>query len=80
MGYFNNGCEGMDYEEQYCRHCQHDNEDKGCPVLQAHMLYNYEECNKPGSILHIHIPRSPDKLSNEQCAMFISAHQEAANE
>lgn len=24
MGYFSNGCEGMDYQEHYCSRCIHD--------------------------------------------------------
>lgn len=69
MGYFSNGTEGMMYEEQYCMKCVHLKGD-GCPVLYAHELYNYNECNNKGSILHILIPRD-DQGDNEQCKMFI---------
>lgn len=36
-----------------------------------HLMHNYQECNKPESFLHVLIPRSKDKLGNEQCAMFL---------
>ena len=68
MGYFSNGSEGMLYEEQYCDRCEHQD---GCAVWMAHNIYNYDECNNPKSILHLLIPRSADKLDNEQCRMFI---------
>ena len=70
MGYFSNGTEGMDYHATYCAHCKHD-ENEDCPVWAAHLAFNYDECNKPESILHMLIPRSKDKLSNEECKMFM---------
>ena len=72
MGYFSNGSEGMDYEAKYCARCIHNQEEASCAVLLAHQLYNYDECNKPESILHILIPRD-DRGYNEKCAMFIEA-------
>jgi len=69
MGYFSNGAEGDDYEAQYCAQCQHYAD--GCAVLEAHMLYNYQECNNEDSILHLLIPRSKDGLENSLCRMFI---------
>ena len=69
MGYFSNGAEGEDYEAQYCAQCRH--YEKGCAILEAHMLYNYDECNKEDSILHLLIPRAKDGPGNEQCKMFI---------
>jgi hypothetical protein len=70
MGYFSNGTEGMDYQERYCSRCVHDkNED--CPVWAAHLLYNYQECNKPESILHMLIPRTDNGLGNSACSLFI---------
>ena len=73
MGYFANGSEGMSYEERYCLRCLHGPQrtDKGCAVWDAHQLYNYEDCNKKDSILHILIPRTKDDDNNEQCAMFL---------
>lgn len=67
MGYFSNGCEGESYEAKYCRNCVHD---ERCAVMLAHLLYNYDECNKKDSILHILIPRGKDGF-NEQCKMFL---------
>ena len=70
MGYFSNGTEGMGYRDRYCDRCKHDiNED--CAVWLAHLVANYEECNKKESVLHILIPRSEDGLRNEQCRMFV---------
>lgn len=68
MAYFPNGTEGMDYEAQYCDKCIH--QDPCCPIWNAHMLYNYRDCDDDDSILHLLIPRSKDGLSNEQCRMF----------
>ncbi len=42
MAYFSNGAEGEDAEERYCRRCVHDN---CCPVLELHLLWNYEACH-----------------------------------
>lgn len=69
MGYFPNGTAGDIYEAEYCARCVHDNDETGCAVMLAHNLYNYTECNKPESILHLLIPRD-DKGFNEKCRMF----------
>jgi hypothetical protein len=76
MGYFSNGTEGYDYEDRYCRRCANyrDKSDTGsetCPIIDAHKLYNYDECNKPDSILHILIPFKKEGLGNDECAMFL---------
>ncbi len=71
MGYFSNGTEWERYEAEYCWKCIHNEEEKGCAVVLAHMLFNYDECNNEKSILNFLIPRSKDKLSNEQCMMFM---------
>jgi hypothetical protein len=68
MGYFSNGTEGWDYYEQYCSRCLHD-KDESCPVWNAHLLHNYDECNNEGSILHMLIPR--EGIGNLRCTMFI---------
>ena len=70
MGYFSNSTEGNFYEQEFCAKCWHYHD---WAVLQAHMLYNYEECNNPNSILHLLIPRSEDGLSNLKCRMFVSS-------
>ncbi len=70
MGYLPNGAAGDRYEAAYCDHCAHQNhEGEGCAVWLAHMLHNYDECNKKDSILHILIPRNG--IENEQCKMFV---------
>lgn len=70
MAYFSNGTEGESYEAQYCDRCIHQKHDEGgCAVWLAHMLHNYDECNKPDSILHLLIPR--DGIWNRECKMFV---------
>lgn len=71
MGYFSNGTEGGDYFETYCARCIHNDETDGCPVWDAHLIYNYRDCNEPTSILHMLIPRSENGLFNEKCLMFV---------
>lgn len=73
MGYFSNGTEGAMYEEQYCARCVHNTDGPGCAVLAAHMLFNYQDCNNPDSILHMLIPRTKGGLGNDQCRMFIAS-------
>lgn len=68
MGYFSSGTEGMDYEARYCARCRF-YADGACPVLQAHLLWNYDECNKPESVLHKMIPRGKDGF-NERCIFW----------
>ena len=65
MGYFSNGTEGEMYEAEFCSRCVHED---NCAVLEAHMLYNYDECNKKDSILHILIPKKG--CDNKKCRMF----------
>lgn len=75
MGYFPNGTAGEIYEEQYCGRCVHQKPDAGgCAVWLAHMIHNYDECNNPDSILHLLIPRTENRLGNEECAMFHPAN------
>lgn len=74
MGYFPNGTAGDCYEAKYCNRCIHEGgrDGPGCAVMLAHLLHNYEECNKPESILHLLIPRDKEGW-NQQCAMFVDA-------
>ena len=66
MGYFPNGAEGMDYQEQYCVNCVHDID---CAVWGLHLAYSYKLCNEPENFLNALIPR--DKRGyNEKCKMF----------
>lgn len=67
MGYFANGEEGDRYQERYCRNCKLYSYG-ACPCLQAHALWNYDECNKEDSILHRIILR--DGTENKECIFF----------
>lgn len=74
MAYFSNGTEGECYYAEYCAKCIHESpDDGGCMVWLLHLTYNYAECNKKDSMLHVLIPRSKDGLSNERCKMFVQA-------
>lgn len=71
MGYFSNGTEGESYEARWCDNCIHQNGPDGessCAVWLAHLLYSYDECNNPESILHLLIPR--EGIDNQKCTMF----------
>ena len=73
MGYFPNGTSGEIYESEYCSKCVHRNGPdgkSGCAVWFAHMMRNYDECNKKDSILHMLIPKNDEKLCNDRCLMF----------
>lgn len=74
MGYFSNGTEGMMYEEQYCSECIHGqgndvDDGEACPVWMLHFQHNYDEGNKPDSILHVLIPFKDGR--NGECRMFV---------
>lgn len=70
MGYFSNGTEADYWEAKNCRGCAHNDEDKGCPVMLAHVLFSYEECNSESNaktMLDMFIPR--EGAFNGTCAM-----------
>ena len=74
MGHFSNGTEGMMYEEAWCDRCRFNaDEDNACPVMIAHLLYDYDlsqDKEHPGKvILDLLIPIGEDGF-NEQCRMF----------
>lgn len=71
MGYFSNGTEGELYREAYCDKCRWDKGNQ-CPIWNAHLVFNYEECNKPESVLHMLIPKgkAPD-FGNGECYFFM---------
>jgi hypothetical protein len=82
VGYFSNGSEGMDFEEQFCRRCIHygPEEGPGCPVWFAHLLFAYEECNSDSNaktILDLLIERKQITaddgfpLAVNECKMFV---------
>ena len=70
MGYFSNGMEGMIYESQYCDKCVYSLDTHGCPIWGAHLMWNYDECNKKDSVLHKMIPRD-NNGENMECIFFI---------
>ena len=79
MGYFSNGEEGNIFEEQYCDRCVHLPEASMCPVMDLHLMWNYDACNEPndqpdchprGYTLNLLIPMSDDGLHNKACRMF----------
>lgn len=75
MAYFPNGTSGVIYEDHYCWQCIHWN-DGACPVMDAHNLYNYDQCDDDArgkaikTILDLLIPETKDGLGAEQCSMF----------
>lgn len=74
MAYFPNGTAGEIWEDDHCNNCLHQfgpDNGSGCAVWLAHLLHNYDECNKENSILDIFIPRSKDGLGNGDCQMFV---------
>lgn len=75
MAYFSNGTEGDLYYDHYCAKCEHGKDhDNPCPIWNAHLLFNYDECNNKGSILHMLIPR--DGIENKQCFFFTRRNEE----
>lgn len=79
MAYFSNGTEGEQYEEKYCERCIHyGDENKGCPIWDAHLFFSYELCNKendPGKqILDMLIPM--DGVWAGECRMFVEKKAE----
>ena len=86
MAYFSNNDEYEYWAKDNCHICKHwyniDPETPGwdsrnnCPIEYAHLLYNYEECNKKDSILDSFIPRTKNGLGNEQCTFFIKQEPE----
>ena len=70
MGYFSNGTEGEIYEDQYCNRCVHMHPESSCPCLDAHVLWDYQECDNMNSILHKMIPFTKEGLGNDQCIFF----------
>lgn len=69
MGYFSNGLEGEYYQEKYCFKCKHWTDEKGCPVWNIHLLYNYDSHSVSSGILNTFISRSG--INNKECEMFI---------
>jgi hypothetical protein len=74
MGYFPNSTAWEYWAEDNCFKCAHwpqIDDEPGCAVEMAHMLFNYDRDNEAiKSILDLLIPQTKDKLGCEQCAMF----------
>ena len=77
MGYFSNGTEGDDYEARYCCKCLNYDDEMGCPILNLHLLWNYDavgpsvdpnERDAKAYALNHFIPRKG--IENLQCRMF----------
>ncbi len=66
MAYFSNGSEGLDWQEENCTGCVHEDD---CAIIHAHCIHNYSECNDSASILHVFIPY--DDCVNGECRMRI---------
>jgi len=68
--------------EKYCFRCANwrnfeDGRGFGCPVMDAHLLYAYEECNSDSNakrMLDMLIPMD-DKDFAMECAMFLPVKQ-----
>ena len=71
MGYFANSTEGEVFQANNCEKCmnwRHDaNAGYGCPVWDAHLLFNYED--KVKSLLNILIERTKD--GGNKCRMLL---------
>jgi hypothetical protein len=75
MGYFSNGTEGDMYEEEYCYKCLNFDEEKGCPIMNLHLVWNYEAISSKGDAIKKYaldwfIPPNKDGMFNQQCRMF----------
>ena len=71
MGYFSNGSEGEYYEAKYCARCVHQaTEDRGCPIWDLHMLYNYDQLKKDATRLALAMFIPEVAGGNGQCTMF----------
>lgn len=87
MGYFSNGTEAELFREAYCHRCANwrdleDGRGPGCPVIDAHFLYAYEERNSGSNaeqILDLLIEYKTRTASDglpvvaNECAMFVRA-------
>jgi len=78
MAYFANGSEGDRFQAKYCDRCIHWSPEKGCPVFNAHLDYNYEECDSGSNaekILNMLIPQIENEHGSfpGECSMFHNA-------
>jgi len=59
MGYFANSTEAAYWESSHCGGCAFSTIGT-CPVLMAHWMWGYDDCNDIKSRLHSMIPRDED--------------------
>lgn len=76
MGYFSNGTEGLDFDEKWCSRCVHlpKRQDRGCPVMLAHLLFAYELCNEkkhPGKVILDILIERDEATGAQRCTMFV---------
>jgi len=76
MGYFPNSTSGMIYDDKWCSrclHCPQEGDMEMCPIMFAHMIWNYEavEQEDAKSLLEAMIPTTKDGFP-DKCKMFIS--------
>jgi hypothetical protein len=76
MGYFPNGTAGDMYEADYCNKCINEDEEKGCPIMMLHLMWNYDavdpktaENKARRQALEAFIPTDREGW-NQQCRMF----------
>jgi len=77
MAYFSNGTEHAIYEDEYCHKCHFYPEEEtcGCPVMEIHWAYNYDQFDKTdrgkelASILGLFIPT--EELYAGKCRFFL---------
>ncbi len=76
MGYFSNGTEGMQYEDDVCAHCKHaatETETMQCAVMMAHSLWNYDAVGKdadPDKAAVLNAMISQAGIFNAVCSFF----------
>ena len=67
MGYFSNNSDQQYFEKEHCRTCIHsyDDDEKFCPVMNAHFLYQHD---RDDDLLSEFIPKD-----NSKCEMYVNA-------
>ena len=87
MGYFSNGTEAISFQEEWCRQCVHwgaddhskATETKGCPVFDAHFLYQEGASEETQGVLDLLITRTTQETADgigvpvNKCQMYREA-------
>jgi hypothetical protein len=71
MGFFSNSDHGDAFEADQCARCVHRNEEKGCPVLDAHVLFAYGAEGELKGTLDTLIVPDKSQRTGQRCAMFV---------